>query len=150
MLYCFTPWIHQKTIEFSDFFRGYRNAALGWNGLYIVTHKFDFPYTAIVPRQGSLYFFSSSRTSKTVKDAFHRQCIPTRKGFFFVDQSSFVTLWALHRNSYIFVFRKIWRALFSRNTHFEIRPFVLLPTNFLVGLTELYSEGYQTSKMESF
>ena len=26
-------------------------------------------------------------------------------------------------------FRKIWRALFSCNTHFEIRPFVLLPTN---------------------
>ena len=29
----------------------------------------------------------------------------------------------------MFVFRKIWRALFSWNTRFEIRPFVLLPTN---------------------
>ena len=28
----------------------------------------------------------------------------------------------------MFVFRKIWRALFSRNTRFEIRPFALLPT----------------------
>ena len=30
----------------------------------------------------------------------------------------------------MFVFRKIWRALFSWNTCFEIRPFALLPTNF--------------------
>ena len=28
----------------------------------------------------------------------------------------------------MFVFRKIWRGLFSWNTRFEIRPFVLLPT----------------------
>ena len=28
----------------------------------------------------------------------------------------------------MFVFRKIWRALFSLNTRFEIRPFALLPT----------------------
>ena len=30
----------------------------------------------------------------------------------------------------MFVFRKIWRALISWNTRFEIRPFALLPTNF--------------------
>ena len=29
----------------------------------------------------------------------------------------------------MFVFRKIWRALFSSNTRFEIRPFALLSTN---------------------
>ena len=28
----------------------------------------------------------------------------------------------------MFVFQKIWRALFSCNTQFEIRPFALLPT----------------------
>ena len=28
----------------------------------------------------------------------------------------------------MFVFRKIWRALFSWNFRFEIRPFALLPT----------------------
>ena len=28
----------------------------------------------------------------------------------------------------MFVFQKIWHALFSRNTRFEIRPFVLLLT----------------------
>ena len=28
----------------------------------------------------------------------------------------------------MFVFRKIWRALFSCNTRFEIRPFAILPT----------------------
>ena len=27
----------------------------------------------------------------------------------------------------MFVFRKIWRALFSLNTRFAIRPFALLP-----------------------
>ena len=27
----------------------------------------------------------------------------------------------------MFVFRKIWHALFSGNTRFEIRPFALLP-----------------------
>ena len=30
----------------------------------------------------------------------------------------------------MFVFRKIWRALFSWNTRFEIRPFALSPTNY--------------------
>ena len=30
----------------------------------------------------------------------------------------------------MFFFRKIWHALFSRNTRFEIRPFALLPTNY--------------------
>ena len=30
----------------------------------------------------------------------------------------------------MFVFRKIWRALFSCNTRFEIRHFALLPTDF--------------------
>ena len=34
----------------------------------------------------------------------------------------------LIRGQEMFVFRKIWRALFSRNPRFEIRPFVLLPT----------------------
>ena len=29
----------------------------------------------------------------------------------------------------MFVFWKIWRALFSYNTRFEIRPFALLPTS---------------------
>ena len=30
----------------------------------------------------------------------------------------------------MFVFRKIWRALFSCNTRFEIRPFTLLPMGY--------------------
>ena len=30
----------------------------------------------------------------------------------------------------MFFFRKIWRALFSWNTRFEIRPFTLLPTKY--------------------
>ena len=34
----------------------------------------------------------------------------------------------------MFVFRKIWRALFSWNTRFEIRPFVLLPMDYCVAL----------------
>ena len=42
----------------------------------------------------------------------------------------------------MFVFRKIWRVLFSCNTHFEIRPFASLPTNFMSLLREncSYSE----------
>ena len=31
----------------------------------------------------------------------------------------------------IFVFRKIWRALFSLNIHSEIRPFNLLPATWI-------------------
>ena len=34
------------------------------------------------------------------------------------------------RRQKIFLFRKIWRALFSCNSHFEIRPLTLLPTNY--------------------
>ena len=30
------------------------------------------------------------------------------------------------------IFRKIWRALFSSNTRFAIRPFALLPTNYVL------------------
>ena len=33
------------------------------------------------------------------------------------------------REKEMFVFRKIWLALFSCNTRFEIRPFALLPSN---------------------
>ena len=29
----------------------------------------------------------------------------------------------------MFIFWKIWRALYSCNTHFEIRPFAFLPTS---------------------
>ena len=32
----------------------------------------------------------------------------------------------------MFVFRKIWRILFSCNTLFEVRPFALLPTIILL------------------
>ena len=32
----------------------------------------------------------------------------------------------------MFAVWNLWRALFSSNTHFEIRPFALLPTNFVL------------------
>ena len=41
------------------------------------------------------------------------------------------------------VFRKIWRALFSSNTHFEIRPFALLLTKCKV------SKRFQNLKLEN-
>ena len=51
----------------------------------------------------------------------------------------------------MFVFRKIWRALFSWNTHFEIRPFALLPTIYpdldYIGVQPKFSV---ISKMEGF
>ena len=37
----------------------------------------------------------------------------------------------------MFVFRKIWHALFSLNTRFEIRPFALLPSNYLSSINPL-------------
>ena len=43
----------------------------------------------------------------------------------------------------MFVFRKIWRALFSSNTHFEIRPFALLPTKCKA------SKRFQNLKLEN-
>ena len=46
----------------------------------------------------------------------------------------FLIPWYAHgrvriREKEMFVFRKIWRALFSWNSRFKIRPFALLPTN---------------------
>ena len=35
----------------------------------------------------------------------------------------------------MFIFQKIWRAWFSCNTRFEIRPFALLPTNYWLYIT---------------
>ena len=43
----------------------------------------------------------------------------------------------------MFVFRKIWRALFSSNTRFEIRPFALLPTKCKA------SKRFQNLKLEN-
>ena len=43
----------------------------------------------------------------------------------FSEKSTFRTPWYAHAHE-----RKIWRALFSWNSRFEIRPFSLLPTNF--------------------
>ena len=36
----------------------------------------------------------------------------------------------------MFVFQKILRALFYCNTRFDIRPFALLPTKYLEGLSK--------------
>ena len=51
----------------------------------------------------------------------------------FSEKRTFLTPWYAHvrvriRRQEMFVFRKIWRALFSCNARFEIRPFDLLPT----------------------
>ena len=43
----------------------------------------------------------------------------------------------------MFVFRKIWRAWFSSNTRFEIRPFALLPTKyFILQKTEIRTQKF--------
>ena len=49
------------------------------------------------------------------------------------EKRTYLTTWYAHVRVGImgyemFIFRKIWCALFSWNTHFEIRPFALLPT----------------------
>ena len=43
-------------------------------------------------------------------------------------------------------FRKIWRALFSCNTRFEICPFVLLPTYYYMWLLHSKLKGHDASK----
>ena len=49
----------------------------------------------------------------------------------------------------MFVFRKIWRALFPWNTRFEIRPFALLPTIKAKALN-LFSTHYFKTFLISF
>ena len=39
----------------------------------------------------------------------------------------------------MFVFEKIWRALFSLNTRFEIRPFASLLTNYIDSILLKYA-----------
>ena len=46
-----TAWKHQKTLRFSDVFRGYRKEALGTNSLrknIFVLHTYDKFYTKII------------------------------------------------------------------------------------------------------
>ena len=40
----------------------------------------------------------------------------------------------------MFVFWKIWRALFSWDTRFEIRPFGLLPTIYIKGILKSFAK----------
>ena len=47
----------------------------------------------------------------------------------------------------MFVFRKIWRALFSWNTRFEICPFALLPTTWQ---DELKNTQYKKDKYNHY
>ena len=55
--------------------------------------------------------------NRCLKNTKHTKCSEGR---------TFLTHWYA-----LFVFRKIWFALFSLNTRFEIRPFALLPTSYL-------------------
>ena len=58
------------------------------------------------------------------------RCYKKKKHAKFSEKRKFLTPWYTHvriGGQKMFVFRKIWRALFSCNTRFEIRPFALLP-----------------------
>ena len=64
------------------------------------------------------------------------RCYKKTKEPQFSQKRTFLTLWCARarvriRGQEIFVFRKIWRDLFSCNTRFQIRPFAILPTTFL-------------------
>ena len=64
-------------------------------------------------------------------------CFKKTKHAKFWEKRTFLTTWYVHtyvriRGLEMLVFRKIWRALFSSNTRFEIIPFALLPTIFQV------------------
>ena len=56
------------------------------------------------------------------KGEFQNRYFKKTKHVKFSEKQTFVTHWYAH-------VRKIWRALFSWNTRFEIRLFVLIPTN---------------------
>ena len=43
-----------------------------------------------------------------------------------------------------YVFRKIWRAMFSGNTRFEIRPIALLPTTLNKSTFSILIQGIQS------
>ena len=63
-------------------------------------------------------------------------CLKKTEHAKFSEKRTFLTPWYAHvrvriRGLELFVFRKIWRALFSSNTHFEICPFALLPATFV-------------------
>ena len=48
----------------------------------------------------------------------------------------------------MFVFRKIWRALFSWNTRFEICPFTLLPTISCTEIPDRYAFEVEVRRVE--
>ena len=68
-------------------------------------------HSSSVTRQGG------ESLNRCLKNTKHTKCSEGR---------TFLTPWYA-----LFVFRKIWFALFSLNTRFEIRPFALLPTSYL-------------------
>ena len=55
-----------------------------------------------------------------------------------------ILLTSAYQGVKMFVFRKIWRALFSWNTRFEIRPFVLLPTCWWMKLKQKLSVWWES------
>ena len=67
-----------------------------------------------------------------------KQVLQKNKARQIFEKRTFLTPWRLTylriKGKEIFVFQKIWHALFSCNTRFEIHPFALLPTVYTLKL----------------
>ena len=123
----------------------------GWNSLLSLVMLYEFLWMALSESQNEHFHQPQSTKIQKIKSSVirkkgesHNGCFKkTKHPKFFEKQAG---------GKKMFVFRKIWRALFSWNTHFEIRPIALLPTksNFLEVTSVAHSEHWQTSKMEIF
>ena len=79
-------------------------------------------------------FRSQSQTNKKIERFFFTLSLNLKDLFHNIQTSISYPLirtrtWAYQELRKVPFFRKIWRALFSWNTRFEIRPFALLPTH---------------------
>ena len=86
------------------------------------------------PWNVSPFMWSRIMKSSVIKQKGESQngCFKKTKLAKFSEERTFLTPWYAHvrlriRGLEMFVFRKIWRALFSWNTRFEILPSALLP-----------------------
>ena len=107
----------------SDVFRGHRNGKLAWRGLICVFQSLERMSLPSVHFEQNVDNKAKGRISKRVFQENKARQIFRKKIIFF-------NPWYAHvsggkKMSFL---RKIWRDLFSWNTHFEIHPFALLPT----------------------
>ena len=90
----------------------------------------------------TVYYKSSVKRHESESQS---ACFKKTKHGKFSEKLTFLTPWDAHVR--MFVFRNIWRALFSWSTRFEIRLFALLPTKWCWWYYLLISDLYDQNKM---